>query len=282
MKLLATIILVVAICIVSVTYLAVRGSLPILDGSVSIAGLVSTVTVERDALGVPTIRGSNRLDVARATGFVHGQDRFFQMDLMRRVAAGELSGLVGINAIELDKERRLHRLRAAARERVSNLSAAERDLLVAYSEGVNSGLQSLRAAPFEYMLLRARTQPWLPEDTILVNFAMYFQLNDSDASRDDAYATLHDGLPGLMREFILNEGTEWDAPLVGDALPVPPPPGPAVCDLQTDVTRYYVQGQPERTAVAAEERRPVVMAGLCPAAELPRAEQSSPMTCIST
>jgi penicillin amidase len=139
------------------------------------------------------------------------------MDLMRRVAAGELSGLVGINAIELDKERRLHRLRAAARERVSSVSAAERELIVAYSEGVNSGLQSLRAAPFEYVLLRARTQPWQPEDTILVNFAMYFQLNDSDASRDDAYATLHDGLPDLMREFILNEGTEWDAPLVGDA-----------------------------------------------------------------
>ena len=131
MKLLATIILVVAICIVSVTYLAVRGSLPVLDGSVSIAGLISTVVVEKDALGVPTVRGSNRLDVARATGFVHGQDRFFQMDLMRRVAAGELSGLVGINAIELDKERRLHRLRVAARERVSSMSAAERELIVA-------------------------------------------------------------------------------------------------------------------------------------------------------
>ena len=71
MKLLATIILVVAICIVSVTYLAVRGSLPVLDGSISIAGLISTVVVERDALGVPTIRGANRLDVARATGFLH-------------------------------------------------------------------------------------------------------------------------------------------------------------------------------------------------------------------
>jgi len=254
MKFLATIILVVAICIVSVTYLAVRGSLPVLDGSVSIDGLISTVVVERDAMGVPTVRGSNRLDVARATGYVHGQDRFFQMDLMRRVAAGELSGLVGINAIELDKERRLHRLRAAARERIGTVSAAERDLIMAYSDGVNSGLQSLRAAPFEYMLLRARTQPWRPEDTILVNFAMYFQLNDSDASRDDAYATLHDGLPGLMREFILNEGTEWDAPLVGDALPVPSPPGPRVCDLQTDVTRFYVHEEPKQIAIAAEER----------------------------
>ena len=208
MKLLATIIVVIAVCVVSVTYLAVRGSLPVLDGTVAIAGLTAPVIVARDALGVPTVRGTNRLDVARATGFLHGQDRFFQMDLMRRMAAGELSGLVGSNAIELDKERRQHRLRAAARERFASVSAAEQELIAAYAEGVNAGLQALRAAPFEYILLRARIQPWRPEDTILVNFAMYFQLNDADASREDAYATLHDGLPGLLREFILNEGTE--------------------------------------------------------------------------
>ncbi len=254
MKLLATIIVVIAVCVVSVTYLAVRGSLPVLDGTVAIAGLTAPVIVARDALGVPTVRGTNRLDVARATGFLHGQDRFFQMDLMRRVAAGELSGLVGSNAIELDKERRQHRLRAAARERIASVSAAEQELIEVYAEGVNAGLQALRAAPFEYILLRARIQPWRPEDTILVNFAMYFQLNDADASREDTYATLHDGLPGLLREFILNEGTEWDAPLVGDALPVPSVPGPEVCDLRTGLTRLYVQGQIPRILGAAEER----------------------------
>ena len=82
MKFLATIILVVVVCIVSVTYIAVRGSLPILDGTFSVSHLTTPVSVERDALGVPTIRGTTRIDVARATGFVHGQDRFFQMDLM--------------------------------------------------------------------------------------------------------------------------------------------------------------------------------------------------------
>ncbi len=254
MKLLATIILVVAVCIASITYLAIRGSLPALDGTVSISGLTAPVVVERDSDGVPTIRGTSRLDVAHATGFVHGQDRFFQMDLMRRVAAGELSGLVGRNAIELDRDRRQHRLRAAARERITDLSATERELIEAYTEGVNTGLQALRAAPFEYMLLRARAQPWRPEDTILVNYAMYFQLNDSDASRDSAYATLYRGLPGQLREFILNEGTEWDAPLVGDALPVPPPPGPGVCDLRTRLTRHYVLEQPSQPLVITDER----------------------------
>jgi len=253
MKLLATVILVVTVCIVSVTYLAVRSSLPILDGTVSVAGLTAPVVIQRDALGVPTVRGTNRLDVARATGFLHGQDRFFQMDLLRRVAAGELSGLVGKNAIELDKGRRQHRLRATARNVVANLSAVEQELIAAYTEGVNAGLQALRAAPFEYMLLRARTQPWRPEDTLLVNFAMYFQLNDSDASRDDTYAILHDGLPGPLRDFVLNEGTTWDAPLVGDALPVPPVPGPGVCNLRTDLTRHYVQGQIPRDLSVTED-----------------------------
>ena len=64
-----------------------RASLPILDGEIAMDGLTAPVSIERDDLGVPTIRGRNRLDVARATGFVHAQDRFFQMDLLRRAAA---------------------------------------------------------------------------------------------------------------------------------------------------------------------------------------------------
>ena len=59
------------------------------------AGLGAPVRIERDALGVPVVRGGSRLDVARATGFLHAQDRFFQMDLLRRSAAGELAALVG-------------------------------------------------------------------------------------------------------------------------------------------------------------------------------------------
>src|SRR5689334_285010 len=67
-----------------------RGSLPALTGELRLDGLSAPVMVTRDALGVPSIRGASRQDVARATGFVHAQDRFFQMDLARRRAAGEL------------------------------------------------------------------------------------------------------------------------------------------------------------------------------------------------
>src|SRR5262245_18802544 len=87
----------------------VRASLPQLDGQIELAGLSAPVTVSRDALGIPTIRGATREDVARATGFLHAQDRFFQMDLSRRRAAGELSDLVGARALMIDSEIRIHR-----------------------------------------------------------------------------------------------------------------------------------------------------------------------------
>src|SRR5690348_8982310 len=78
-----------------------RGSLAQLDGTRQLPGLSGRVLVTRDTLGIPTIKGSNRADVARATGFLHAQDRFFQMDLARRRAAGELAALVGPRALAL-------------------------------------------------------------------------------------------------------------------------------------------------------------------------------------
>src|SRR6202022_3093109 len=84
-------------------------SLPTLDGNLEAAGLQRPVEVERDALGIPTIRGENRKDIAYATGFVHAQDRFFQMDTLRRRAAGELSELFGQATLRADREARVHR-----------------------------------------------------------------------------------------------------------------------------------------------------------------------------
>ncbi len=81
-------------------WLFLRGSLAQLDGELPASGLTADVTALRDALGVPTIGGNNRLDVAYATGYLHAQERFFQMDLMRRVAAGELAGLIGEAALQ--------------------------------------------------------------------------------------------------------------------------------------------------------------------------------------
>src|SRR5258707_211329 len=96
-----------------------RGSLPPLDGARTVAGLAAPVKIERDAAGVPTISGTTRLDVARATGYLHAQDRFFQMDLLRRRGAGELSELFGAVAVDLDKSARLHGFRRTAAQVVA-------------------------------------------------------------------------------------------------------------------------------------------------------------------
>lgn len=218
-------------------YLTIRGSLPDLDGEIGIAALSAPVTIERDVYGVPTIRGRSRVDVARATGFVHGQERFFQMDLMRRSAAGELAALLGGVAVRVDQERRRHRLRALAREVIADTSTAERALLQAYADGVNAGLAALPVVPFEYLILQTDPEPWRPEDSALGNFAMFFQLTDDDASRESGYAEIHDGLSEGIRDFLFAEGNEWDAPMMGDAWEVPPVPSPAVCDLRASTRR---------------------------------------------
>ena len=79
---------ILAVVLVVAAWLALRASLPQLDGEVLVTGIASPVTIERDADGIPAISAANRKDLAFATGYVHGQDRFFQMDLIRRQAAG--------------------------------------------------------------------------------------------------------------------------------------------------------------------------------------------------
>lgn len=217
-------------------YWVVVGSLPALDGEIPVAGLSAPVTIERDSYGVPTITGNNRLDVARATGFVHGQDRFFQMDLLRRSTAGELAELFGAVAVNLDEQRRRHRLREVARQVIDRTNPPERAMLEAYAEGVNAGLEALSIMPFEYLVVRTDPEPWRAEDIVLGNLAMFFELTDFDASGESGHAALRDGLPEDLGQFMFAPGNRWDAPLLGDAWEVPAIPGPGSCDLRGTTT----------------------------------------------
>jgi penicillin amidase len=195
------------------------------------------VEVSRDTLGVPSIKGRNRLDVARATGFLHAQDRFFQMDLARRRAAGELAELAGPRALALDREIRIHRFRAEAQRVITMLSPDRRAVLDAYVAGVNAGLQALSAKPFEYFLLRQEPAPWRAEDSILVILSMFVTLQDTDGSYEATLATMRDVLPQPVFEFLAPRGSEWDAPIEGQAFTTPPIPGPDVYDLRSKSTR---------------------------------------------
>src|SRR4051812_29762527 len=165
-------------------WLFLRASLPQLDGKRAAPLLESAVTVARDANGVPTISGASRADLAYATGFVHGQERFFQMDLLRRSAAGELAELFGPKALPLDRAHRLHRFRARAPGVLAVMEPNERQFLERYAAGVNDGVNALRARPFEYALAGAAPRPWTAADSLLVVWAMYFDLQGNQEPRE--------------------------------------------------------------------------------------------------
>src|SRR5436853_53600 len=127
----------------ALSWLLLRASLPRLDGALAASGLTGAVRITRDSRGVPTIEDTDGADLAYASGFVHAQDRYFQMDLSRRLAAGELAELFGGVALEQDRRARLFRFRTVAREVLAQAAPAERALLEAYARGVNAGVADL-------------------------------------------------------------------------------------------------------------------------------------------
>lgn len=194
-----------------------RGSLAMLDGQRDLAGLSAPVTVQRDALGVVTIDAGNEIDAARSLGFVHGQERFFEMDLLRRSAAGELSALFGPVAIERDKQLRIHRLRARTLEQIDAVLGDQRAVLEAYRDGVNAGVAALREKPWPYLLLRTDPEPWRLEDSALAGYAMFLDLQDETNARELALWRIRETVPPALYALIAHDGSEWDAPLRGQS-----------------------------------------------------------------
>ena len=211
---------------------SVHRSLPLLDGDRPLAGLSAPLAVERDALGTVVVRAANRLDAARGLGFVHGQERFFEMDLARRSAAGELAALVGPVALERDKSRRVHRLRTRLAARFAQLDTADRALLQAYAEGVNAGVAALDGRPWQYLLLRAEPRRWEPVDSLLVVGEMFWMLQGSSVDGGFERALLRERAGDALYDFLEPRGGRWDAALDGSATPPVPLPGPERLDLR--------------------------------------------------
>lgn len=218
---------------VSLFWLALRDSRPQLNGEHRLAGLSAPVDVPRDKLGVPTIVAANRVDAARALGFIHAQERFFQMDLLRRNAAGELAELVGPAALPLDRSQRLHRFRARAERAIAAASATDGKVLNAYTAGVNAGLNALGTRPFEYLLLRAKPSPWRAADTLLTLYSMFLDLNDELGARDRETGELQAALPLAVAQWLNRRGSAADAALDGSVDPTPPLPAAADFDLRS-------------------------------------------------
>jgi penicillin amidase len=237
------IILVVLLAGVLIAWLEIRkllrSSLPVLSGTIEVPGLKAEVRIDRDDLGVPTIRASQPVDIAFGLGFVHAQDRFFQMDAIRRSAAGELAEIIGPGTGDLvlkhDRSVRIFRFRDVAGKVLARMSEGDRQWLDGYVRGVNAGLSAMKGKPFEYWLLGMEPKPWAAEDSVLAILAMFLDLQGKDYDRESALGLVRDVLPGPLAEFLCSKGsTDWDAPIAGGPIPAPPIPGPEDFDLRRE------------------------------------------------
>ncbi|MET0808217.1 MAG: penicillin acylase family protein [Pseudoxanthomonas sp.] len=212
---LALLSLLLVVAIVGTGWWLLQGSLPRLDGELALPGLSAPVSIQRDTLGVVTIDAANETDMARALGYVHAQERYFEMDLMRRSSAGELAELFGPIAVGLDKEHRVHRMRARVSANLQAFAGDRLSQLHAYTDGVNAGLAALRVKPWPYLLLRQQPRRWEVADSALTGYAMYFDLQDSRNTRELALWKIKAVVPPALYTLLTLDGTEWDAPLFG-------------------------------------------------------------------
>lgn len=154
-------------------YLQAVRALPQTDGSLAVRGLSKPVQVLRDAQGVPHIYAENMKDLLLAQGYVTAQDRLWQMDIVRRAAAGELAEILGPALIKHDRQQRLLSLQQAATRSVQRLNSYDATLLQAYVNGVNAFIETHRdRLPVEFRILGYSPQPWRMEDTFLIGANM--------------------------------------------------------------------------------------------------------------
>lgn len=158
---------------------AIAAGAPQMDGTLRLPSLTAPVTIRRDALGIPHVQASNEDDLLRAQGYVTAQDRLWQMDMLRRHAAGELAEVLGSSMLDHDKTQRYLQLRAVADRSLDDLPPAERHALNAYAEGVNAAIAAADPLPAEFRLLGYTPRPWTARDSLLVGFAMAQDLSTS-------------------------------------------------------------------------------------------------------
>lgn len=219
-------------------YSKVDGALPLLEGKKTVFGLNKSVAIERDIQGIVTLKAQNRNDIAVALGFVHAQERFFQMDLLRRNSAGELASLFGSVALDYDKSIRKHRFRDRARKIVEQLPPAQLSLLKAYTRGVNQGLKFLRTSPFEYLLLQQEPLQWSEEDSILTIFSMYIDLQNHEGKRERTLGLMKAVLSADVFAFLNPKGSIWDAAIDDSQFNASPMPTKAWPSASASLTNF--------------------------------------------
>ena len=215
---------------VAYAYFIARSALPQLDGNLKVKGLSTAVKVTRDVHGVPAIEAGSLEDLFFAQGYVTAQDRLWQMDVMRRFAAGELSEILGEGTLKIDREQRILGLRAAARKSLQMARPRDRSYFEAYARGVNAFIETHGSSlALEFRILKYRPKPWQAEDSIVIANQMvkdlnYYAFGDALA-REKILAKLgpelasdlymnrswHDRPPTVMREDINDQENHGDS-----------------------------------------------------------------------
>jgi penicillin amidase len=184
----------------------IRTKLPVREGTITLNQLKAPVTVAYDDRGVPHIRAENEMDMYRALGYVHAQDRLFQMEMVRRLAKGELAEILGPKLLETDKLFRTLGIRARAEvvaAQVNPVRASDMALL-SYLDGINQ-YQASHPTPLEFDILKIPKRPFTPQDTFAVSG--YLAYSFAAGLRTDPPMTyIRDNLgPDYVRIFDL----EW-------------------------------------------------------------------------
>ena len=163
---------------IAITGFWLQGSLPRLSGNVEVAGLRGTVTIVRDEDGVPHIEAQSRDDALFGLGYVHAQDRLWQMEFQRRTVQGRLSEVAGSIAVLPDRYLRTLGLYRAAEASVAHLSPDAQGAFNAYAAGVNAAIpRNGRPLPPEFFMLGVTPDDWRPADSIAVLKAIAVQLS---------------------------------------------------------------------------------------------------------
>jgi penicillin amidase len=199
-----------------------RSSVPQREGSLSVPGLLAPVEIARDRYGIPHITASNDHDLYFAQGFVHAQDRLFQMDMERRLARGELAEIYGDKALAADRLFRHLGFAARAQELLGSLPEMTKGIARAYCAGVNEAMASLGAWPVEFRLLRAVPRKFTPEDIVAIGLLKSFGL-----AQWGEETVLYGARRRLSREKIeeLMPRVPADSPVVAPGFVAAAPPG---------------------------------------------------------
>ncbi|MDX1437755.1 MAG: penicillin acylase family protein, partial [Anaerolineales bacterium] len=183
---LVLVVLVVAAILLAAGFILTRASFPQERGEVSLAGLNAAVDVYRDSFGIPHIYAQTSHDLFFAQGYVHAQDRFYQMDFWRHIGAGRLAEMFGESSLGNDQFLRTLGWAQVVEQEWEQASPEVRAILEAYAEGVNAYLQDHqgRGLSLEYVVMGLinpdyAPEPWAPADTLLFAKVMTWNLGQN-------------------------------------------------------------------------------------------------------